>query len=101
MRSYAERMLTDMPRVEVVYALPQAQEIVVVELAAGATVADAIESSGLAERYPSLRSPTQAVGIHGKVVPPGHAVVDGDRVEIYRPLVADPRSARRQRAKKA
>lgn len=98
---YAEPTLTDMPRVEVAYALPQVQEVIFVELEPGATVADAIAASGLAERYPSLCSPTQAVGIHGKVVSSGHPVADGDRVEIYRPLVADPKTARRQRAKRA
>jgi putative ubiquitin-RnfH superfamily antitoxin RatB of RatAB toxin-antitoxin module len=88
-------------KVEVVYALPRAQEVIVVDLAPGATVADAIEASGLSGKYPSLRAATLAVGIHGRVVTPTHAVADGDRVEIYRPLVADPMTARRQRAKRS
>ena len=100
MRLCAEPTVTDMPRVEVVYALPQRQEVIVVELAQGATVADAIEASGLEVTYPSLRAPTQTVGIHGKIVPLEHPVADGDRVEIYRPLVADPMTGRRRRAKK-
>ena len=86
-------------KVEVVYALPHAQEATVVDLQPGATVADAIEASGLPERYPSLRDRMQTVGVHGRVVTPAHAVADGDRVEIYRPLVADPMTARRKRAK--
>lgn len=100
MRSFAARTRTVMPRVEVVYALPYAQEIVAVELEPGATVADAIRMSGLAGRHATLRSGAPAVGIHGKVVAPEQVLADGDRVEIYRPLVADPKAARRQRAKR-
>ena len=94
-------MRTGMLKVEVVYALPGAQAIVVVELKPGATVADAIEESGLPGRHASLRTESRAVGIHGRVVTPEHPIADGDRVEIYRPLLADPMTARRRRATKA
>jgi len=88
-------------RVEVVYALPDAQEIVALDLEEGATVADAIDASGLAGRHPSMRDRMRAVGIHGRVVPPTHPVADGDRIEIYRSLIADPVEARRRRARKS
>jgi len=87
-------------RVEVVYALPEVQESVVLNLEEGATVADAIDASGLADRNTALRDAMQAVGIHGRVVAAAHPVVDGDRIEIYRPLIANPIEARRRRARK-
>jgi len=87
-------------RVEVVYALPGSQEIFVLDLEEGATVADAIAASRLAGRYPSIRGQMRAVGVHGRVVPASQPVSDGDRIEIYRPLIADPIEARRRRARK-
>jgi putative ubiquitin-RnfH superfamily antitoxin RatB of RatAB toxin-antitoxin module len=90
-----------MLRVEVVYASTRVQEIVCVELEPGATVADAIEASGLRVRFPSLSRGQQPVGIFGRVVTPQHPIAAGDRIEIYRPLVADPMAARRQRAENA
>ncbi len=86
-------------RVEVVYALPGAQEVTSLELDPGATVADAIAASGLLARHAALRGDRRAVGIHGKIVSPGRALESGDRVEIHRPLVADPKDARRLRAR--
>lgn len=85
-------------RVEVVFALAGSQDSSGVELEPGATVADAIEASGLLARHPQLRARIHAVGVHGRVVTPAHPLADGDRVEIYRPLVADPMTARRRRA---
>jgi putative ubiquitin-RnfH superfamily antitoxin RatB of RatAB toxin-antitoxin module len=88
-------------RVEVVFALPRSQDATAVELDPGATVAAAIEASGLLARHPQLRDGMHAVGIHGRVVTPAQPLADGDRVEIYRPLVADPMTARRRRAEKS
>ena len=87
-------------RVEVVYALPAAQDVISLRLEPGATVADAIEASGILTRHPSLRATTHAVGVHGEIVSPQRLLATGDRVEIYRPLLADPKEARRRRAKK-
>jgi uncharacterized protein len=81
--------------VEVVLALAQRQTVRRLELPAGSTVADALAASGLAQAVGAGR-----VGIYGRVVPPGTIVRDGDRVEIYRPLVADPKELRRARAAK-
>ena len=81
--------------VEVVFAAPERQVIARVELPAGSTVEDAVSASGLAEAGAVPR-----FGIYGKVVTAGTVVRDGDRVEIYRPLRADPKDLRRLRAAK-
>jgi uncharacterized protein len=80
--------------VEVVFALPGRQTLRRVVLPEGSTVEDALAASGLA------RGPRQSVGIYGKEVPARTIVRDGDRVEIYRPLRADPKDLRRARATK-
>ncbi len=83
--------------VQVVYALAEAAEVVEVRLAVPATVRAAIEGSGLLER----RAPVDlsaGVGVYGKPCALDDPVRDGDRVEIYRPLRADPKQARRRRA---
>jgi len=83
--------------VELVYALPDAQEVISLEVARGTTVAHAIDLSGLSARHGV--SPTLAhVGIYGRRVAPHTVLRDGDRVEVYRALVADPKQARRRRA---
>ncbi len=86
-------------RVEVVYALPQQQERITLELAPGSTVLDAIEASGLLQRLPQREF--ERAGIWGRPVSPGTALRDGDRVELYRPLIADAKKVRRARAAKA
>jgi putative ubiquitin-RnfH superfamily antitoxin RatB of RatAB toxin-antitoxin module len=83
-------------RIEVVYALAQQQDLQVMELAPGSTVLDALEASGLAQRLaqPELRR----VGVWGKRATAATRLYDGDRVEIYHPLIADPKDIRRKRA---
>lgn len=88
----------DAIRVEVVFALPERQSLIAVTLPAGATVAEAIESSGIAGEFPQLDLANYQVGIWGRIVEPGRGLKDGDRIEIYRPLVIDPREARRNLA---
>lgn len=85
-------------RVEVLYALPQQQPILQVRLAAGATVEDAIRASGVLEAFPEIDLALNKVGIFSKLVKLDEAVRDKDRVEIYRPLIADPKEVRRKRA---
>lgn len=89
-------------RCEVVYALPERQLVVAVTLEAGATVRDAIERSGLCSTQPEVAAALQpggpGVGVFGRVVTLEHILRDGDRVEIYRPLRIDPKTARRARA---
>jgi len=84
--------------VEVVFALPDQQVLVSVTLARGATVGDAIDQSGLLERFADERLDALPTGIWGHPVERNQLVSDGDRVEIYRPLEMDPREARRLRA---
>ncbi|MGZ0723171.1 RnfH family protein [Kluyvera cryocrescens] len=87
--------------VEVAYALPQKQYLQRVTLDEGATVEQAIQASGLLTLRDDIDLSKNKVGIYSR---PGklHDVVnDGDRVEIYRPLIADPKELRRQRAEKS
>jgi hypothetical protein len=84
-------------RVEVVYALPGEQTLYACELAAGSRVRDAIEQSGLLRSYPALCVDEAKLGIFGRFCTLDDAVEDGDRIEIYRPLRADPKEARRRR----
>lgn len=84
--------------VEVVFALPERQELVAVRMPAGATVADAIETSGIAGKFPGHDLSACRVGIWGRVVDRHQRLEAGDRIEIYRPLAIDPREARRKLA---
>jgi putative ubiquitin-RnfH superfamily antitoxin RatB of RatAB toxin-antitoxin module len=83
--------------VEVAYALPDRQWLVSVELADGARVRDAVEAVMAAGELPALDFDCDelSLGVWGKEVAPEKAVADGDRVEIYRPLKADPKEVRR------
>lgn len=87
-----------MIRVEVVFALPEIQVLEAVELRDGASVQDAIDASGLAERFPEEQLDALPTGIWGRVAEREQRLKSGDRVEIYRSLVLDPREARRQRS---
>jgi len=89
--------------VEVAYALPERQRIIALKVPAGTTMLDAAERSGIARVFEELDLATARMGIYGKAVadPRMHVLVDGDRVEIYRPLTADPKEARKARARKA
>ena len=84
--------------VEVVYALPEQQPILQVQLAEGATVEEAIRASGVLEIFPEIDLAKNKVGIFSKLVKLNEVVRDKDRVEIYRPLIADPKEVRRKRA---
>jgi len=87
--------------VEVVYAMPEKQYLRQVKLAQGGTVAQAIEASGLLELRSDIDLSKNKVGIFSRPVKLTDEVNEGDRVEIYRPLIADPKELRRQRAAKA
>ena len=84
--------------VTIVYALPGAVIEIEVRLAAGATVAEAIERSGIAARLQGADIAGAPVGIFGKRVRRDAPLRNGDRVELYRQLIADPKTARRRRA---
>ena len=86
-------------RVEVVYALPQRQEIVPVTLPEGATVRQAVEASGLLQKFPDIElDGANKLGVFAKLTKADTVLRDRDRVEIYRPLIADPKEVRKQRA---
>jgi len=86
-------------RIEVSYALPQEQEIVSINAELGITALQAIQSSGLLEKYADIELiKKNKIGIFGKLTKPAQVLREGDRVEIYRPLIADPKEVRRRRA---
>lgn len=87
--------------VEVAYARPEAQPCVHLELPAGLAVRDAIRESGLLKRFPEIDLAVNKVGVYGRLCTLDDPLREGDRVEIYRPLMADPKEARRRRAQKA
>lgn len=85
-------------RVEVVYARSERQELVTVNLREGATLKDALDASGLLQKYPEIDLAKNKFGIYAKLSKPDALLRDRDRVEIYRPLIADPKEMRKQRA---
>jgi putative ubiquitin-RnfH superfamily antitoxin RatB of RatAB toxin-antitoxin module len=86
--------------IEVVLAMPEKQELIRLDVATDATVADAIEQSGIVAKFDGFELDEAKVGIFGQKVSMAQTLRDGDRVEIYRPLLADPKEVRRQRALK-
>lgn len=85
-------------RVEVAYARPDRQVIIPVGVPEGATLEQAIIQSRIQEQFPEIQLPTAKVGVFGKLGKLSATVRAGDRVEIYRPLLADPKVVRKQRA---
>jgi putative ubiquitin-RnfH superfamily antitoxin RatB of RatAB toxin-antitoxin module len=88
-------------RVEVVYALPERQYLRTVKLEEGCTVEEAIKASSLLEMRADIDLSLNKVGIYSRPVKLTDRVKDGDRIEIYRPLIADPKELRRQRAERS
>ncbi len=84
--------------VEVVFARPEIQQIIPVQVPRGATIRATIERSRILERYAEIDLAVNRVGIFGSLRDLGDTVQDGDRVEIYRPLQVDPKEARRRKA---
>jgi putative ubiquitin-RnfH superfamily antitoxin RatB of RatAB toxin-antitoxin module len=84
--------------VEVVYALADVQELAQLTLPEGCTVAQAIAASGLLEKYPEIDLKKNKLGVFAKLAKAETMLRDRDRVEIYRPLIADPKEVRKQRA---
>jgi putative ubiquitin-RnfH superfamily antitoxin RatB of RatAB toxin-antitoxin module len=86
-------------KIEVCYALADRQELVAVNLPDGATVIQAIEASGLLQKYPEIDpGGANKLGVFAKLAKADAVLRDRDRVEIYRPLIADPKEVRRQKA---
>ncbi|NML27565.1 RnfH family protein [Zoogloea dura] len=91
--------MSDSIHVEVCYALRDRQEIVQLRLPAGSTVQRAVEASGLLQKHPEIDlAKANKLGVFAKLVKADAVLRDKDRVEIYRPLIADPKEVRRKRA---
>jgi putative ubiquitin-RnfH superfamily antitoxin RatB of RatAB toxin-antitoxin module len=88
----------DTIQVEVTYALQARQEIIPLTLPAGSTLQQAVEASGLPAKYPEIDLAKGKFGIFSKLARLDAVLRDRDRVEIYRPLIADPKEVRKQRA---
>jgi len=89
-------------QVEVAYARPDKQQIVPVKVPEGATALEAVKLSGIVDIFPEIEPDAIDMGVFGKVIkdPASHELREGDRVELYRPLMIDPKQARLNRVKK-
>lgn len=85
-------------QVQVVYALPERQALIDLEVPPGTTVEQAVERSALAERFAEMRTRPLVCAIYGRPVLNSYVLRQGDRVEILRPLQVDPKESRRQAA---
>jgi uncharacterized protein len=86
--------------IEVAYATPRRQAVVRLRLPPGTTLRQAVERSGLLAEFPEISLESCKLGVFGRPRKAGDLLEAGDRVEIYRPLIADPKQARRARARK-
>lgn len=86
--------------IEVAFGTSTEQHIVEVELAAGATIQDAVQASGLQAAFPKFDFTRLRKGVWNEVKGDEHCLKDGDRVEVYRPLIIEPKEMRRRRAEK-
>ena len=93
--------MTETIKVEVAYALPDKQAIVAVDVSPGTTALEAARLSGITDKFEGIDLENAKLGIFGAVVAPGQVLAEGDRVEIYRPLIADPKEVRKARAARA
>ena len=84
--------------IEVAFATPAKQLIVESRVEPGTSPREAARLSGIDRHFPEINLDDCDLGVFGKVVPEDYVLQDGDRIEIYRPLIADPREIRRQRA---
>ncbi|MFN4263241.1 MAG: RnfH family protein [Thioalkalivibrionaceae bacterium] len=87
--------------VEVAWAGPEVQRVIALEVPEGTTVAEAVEASGVLDEFAEINWPEVDVGIFGRLTRKDQVLGVGDRVEIYRPLIADPKEVRRKRARSA
>jgi uncharacterized protein len=87
--------------IDVCYALPDVQTLISLQLPPGATVQQAIDASGILGRHPDIDLTKLKVGVYGKLKPLDTVLADHDRVEIYRPLIVDPKMARQRRVDKS
>ena len=86
--------------IEVAYATPQKQIILECEVNTDTTPRQVVKNSGIEQHFPEIDLENCELGVFGKAVAADYELNDGDRIEIYRPLLADPKEVRRQRAAK-
>jgi len=94
-------MVSTKINVEVIYALPKEQITFKVSAEQGATAQQIIEASGVLAKYPEIELNQNKLGIYSRLIKLDTVIEDGERVEIYRPLIADPKEMRKRRAVKA
>ena len=97
---YIAENSSDLLDFEVAYATPDREIIIAVRLARGATALQAIEHSGVLRQAPEINLEKNKIGVFGKIVMLDYLLNPHDRVEIYRPLIIDPKEIRRRRANK-
>lgn len=90
----------DVISIEVAYALPTVQALFSLRLPSGTTAMEAAQLSGIASCYDDVDLENATLGVFGQIVAHGRILRDGDRVEIYRPLTADPKAVRKARAER-
>ena len=88
----------DKLQIELIYALPHEQKILTIEVLEDTTVEQAIKQSDVLQRYPDIDLTINKIGIFSKGCKLTDKLHDGDRIEIYRPLIIDPKEARKARA---
>lgn len=86
--------------IEVTYALPEEQVLIALDVDQGTTVEQAVKLSGVLDKFSEIDLTKNKMGIFGKITKADQVLRDKDRVEIYRPLIADPKESRRKRAEK-
>ncbi len=94
-------MSSDNLHIEVAYALPERQALIDIQVKPGTTVAEAANQSGICQQFPEIDLDNAHFGIWNRAVKASQELKDGDRIEIYRPLIADPKEVRKRRAEKA
>ncbi|GGP71829.1 UPF0125 protein [Shewanella algicola] len=92
---------TEQFAVDVIYALPKQQKIITVMVAPGTTFIDAVIQSNIVKFFPDIDLDNIKLGVFSRVVKHDDVIQPGQRVELYRPLIADPKDVRRKRAEKA
>jgi putative ubiquitin-RnfH superfamily antitoxin RatB of RatAB toxin-antitoxin module len=90
--------MKDKSLIEIAYATPHKQLILEHEVEAGSLAREAVRSCGIDQHFPEIDLEVCDIGVYGKAVADDYQLNDGDRIEIYRPLIADPKEVRRQRA---
>ena len=101
LNSADDALIDDKITIEVVYGVPHKQKILTLLLAAGITVEQAVIESGIIDLFPEIDLTINKVGVWNRAVKLTDTVNDLDRIEVYRPLIADPKDVRKRRAEKA